>query len=204
MTRLKRAARIATAALFVSAVGACSSTGGLGGVLGSVLGGGSNQQLSGTVQGVDTRSQQVFLQQSNGQTIGVGYDSRTQVVFQNQSYSVNSLERGDQVTARLTNTNGGNNSNYYTDYIQVDQSVSSNGGNTSGNAQSIQGNVRQVDITNGWFTVNAGNNGVVTVTMPYNPSRNDRNRFQSLRSGDYVRFYATYVSNSRVELRQFY
>lgn len=205
MTRLQRAAVVATAALFVSVAGACSSTGGLGGVLGSVLGGGSQQQLSGTVQGVDTRSQQIFLQQSNGQTIGVGYDSRTQVVFQNQTYSVNSLEHGDQVTARISNTNGsGNGSSYYTDYVQVDQSVSSNGGNTSGNVQTIQGNVRQVDVANGWFTMNAGNSGVVTVSLPYNARSADVNKFRNLRQGDYVRLYGVYLNNSRVELRQFY
>ncbi|HMA20048.1 MAG TPA: hypothetical protein VKO87_04550, partial [Gemmatimonadaceae bacterium] len=99
MTRLQRAARIGAAALIVSAGSACSST--LGNVLGNVLGQGG-QEISGTVQGVDSRSQQVFLQQSNGQTIGIGYDNRTQVVYQNQTYSVNSLERGDQVTARVT------------------------------------------------------------------------------------------------------
>ena len=202
MTRVQRAAGVVTAALFVSAAGACSSLGGLG----SVLGGGSQQQqVSGAVQGVDTRSQQIFLQQSNGQTIGLGYDSRTQVVYQNQTYSVNSLERGDQVTARIANSNGsGNNNNYYTDYVQVDQSVSSNGGTTSGNVQTIQGNVRQIDFTNGLFTLNAGNNGVLTVSMPYNPRAADRNRFQNLRVGDNVRLYGVYLSNSRVELRQFY
>ena len=98
MTRLQRAAGAVTAALLVSVAGACS-TNSLGNVLGGVLGGGQ-QEMSGTVQGVDTRSQQIFLQQSNGQTIGIGYDSRTQVVYQNQTYSVNSLERGDELDER--------------------------------------------------------------------------------------------------------
>jgi hypothetical protein len=191
------------ATLFIAAAGACS-TNSLGNVLGGVFGGGS-QEISGTVQGVDTRSQQIFLQQSNGQTIGIGYDSRTQVVYQNQTYSVNSLERGDQVTARIPSGDGNTNGNsYYTDYVRVDQSVSSNGGTTSGNVQTIQGNVRQIDFTNGWFTLNAGNNGVLTVSLPYNPRTADRNRFQNLRVGDYVRLYGVYLSNSRVELRQFY
>lgn len=201
MTSLQRAARIGAAALFVSVAGACSATGGLGSVLGSVLGG--SQQISGSVQGVDTRSQQIFLQQSNGQIVSVAYDNRTQVVYQNQTYSVNSLERGDQVTARIVN-NSSSNSNYYTDYIQVDQSVSSGvGTGVSGNVQSVQGNVRQIDYSQGWFTMNT-NNGVITVTLPYNTSRTDANRFQALRVGDYVRLYGVYVNNSRVELRNFY
>ena len=201
MTKIQRVARIGAAAVFLASAGACTSS--LGNVLGSVLGGGSQQQLSGTVQGVDTRSQQVFLQQSNGQTIGIGYDSRTQVAYQNQNYSVNSLERGDEVTVRISNSNGSTNGGgYYTDYIRVDRSVSSSG-NTSGNVQTIQGTVRQVSYQQGWFTLNT-NNGIVTVSMPYNANQADVNRFQNLRVGDNVRLYGVYLNNSRVELRQFY
>jgi hypothetical protein len=200
MTRLQSVARVGAAALIVSAASACSSS--LGNVLGNVLGQGG-QEISGSVQGVDTRSQQIFLQQSNGQTVGIGYDNRTQVVYQNQTYSVNSLERGDQVTARVQNT-GTNNNNYYTDYIQVDQSVSGPvSGGTSGNVQSLQGNVRQISYSQGWFTLNT-TNGVITVSLPYNTSRTDADKFNNLRVGDYVRLYGVYLNNTRVELRNFY
>ncbi len=199
MKTIQRTARIGAAVLMFAGVGACSSVGGLGNVLGSVLGGGSNQ-VSGTVQGVNTRYSQISIQQSNGQTVTVTYDNQTQVVYQNRNYPVASLEYGDQVTARITNS--GNNGNY-TDLIQVDQSVSGTTGGTS-NSQSIEGNVRQVDQTNGWFTVNSSNRGTITVTMPYNPRRSDLNRFQTLRVGDYVRLYGVLLNNSRVELQQFY
>ena len=203
MTRIQYAARIGAAALLVSASTACSSA--LGNVFGNVLGGGS-QDMSGTVQGVDTRSQQIFMQQSNGQTIGIGYDSRTQVVYQNQTYSVNSLERGDQITVRLNNANNGSNSSYYTDYIRVDQSATSGGvgGTSSGSIQTIQGNVQQVNYSQGWFTLRASNNYTVTVSLPYNANRNDVNRFNNLRNGDYVRAYVVYYNNQRAELRNFY
>jgi hypothetical protein len=198
MTGIQRAARIGAAAIFLAATGACAN--GLGNVLGGVLGGGS-QEISGSVQGVDTRSQQLFIQQSNGQAIGVGYDSRTQVIYGNQNYSVNSLERGDQVTVRIASSDG---SGPYTDYIRVDQSVSStNGGGVSGNVQTIQGNVRSINYQQGLFTLNS-NNGVLTVTLPYNPNQSDLNKFQNLRTGQYVRLYGVYLNNSRVELRQFY
>ena len=104
------------------------------------------------------------------------------------------------MTARIANS--GNNGSY-TDLIQVDQSVSGSDGSTS-NAQAIEGNVRQVDQTNGWFTVNSSNRGTITVTMPYNPRRSDLSRFQTLRIGDYVRLYGVFLNNSRVELQQFY
>src|SRR5689334_4271100 len=62
--------RIAVSAALALAATACSSTGGLGSILGGVLGQQGNQ-VSGTVQGLDTRNQQIGLQQSNGQTVAL-------------------------------------------------------------------------------------------------------------------------------------
>src|SRR3954465_11145267 len=116
MTRFTRKAALAAS---VFALGACSSAGGLGNILGSVLGGGS-QQVSASVSSVDTRNQQISLRQSNGQTLAVAYDANTKVVYQSRVYAVSNLDPGDQVTARITTTQ---NNSYYTDSITVTQSV---------------------------------------------------------------------------------
>jgi hypothetical protein len=195
----QRAASAAMAIFFVTAVTSCSQ---VGNVLGGVLGGGGAQQgqVSGYVEGVDTRSQQIALQQSNGQRVLLAYDNQTAVVYQNQNYPVTALERGDLVTARVQSTQSGE---YYTDLVQVDQSVSSSGG-ASGNVQSIQGTVRQIDRTNGLFSLDLSGGSTVVVSLPYNVRQADLNRFQSLRTGDYVRLYGVVLNNTRVELRQFY
>lgn len=208
MTKITRAARAAAASLLVFASVGCSSTGGLGGILGSVLGGvgggGSGSQVSGTVQGLNTRNRQIGLQQSNGQTVTLNYDNNTQVVYQNQNYPVSSLEYGDRVTARVANSNN-NSGGYYTDLIQVDQSVSSNGGvSGNNNVQTFEGTVRNIDRNNGLFSLEAKNYGSVTVSLPFNLRQTDLNRFQNLRNGDYVRLYGVALNNSRIELRQFY
>lgn len=200
MTIIQRIQRGTAAALFVASLGACAGNS-LGNVLGSVLGGGGqSNQLSGTIRGVDARSQQIAIQQSNGQTVPVYYDNKTQVVYQNQNYSPTALENGDQVTARIQ----ANGNNYYTDYVQVDQSVRGNTGGTASNTQLVQGTVRQLDRASGAFTIDVNNSNRLTVSLPYNLSSNDINRFNNLRVGDFVRFYGTFLSNSRVELRQFY
>lgn len=201
MTLLQRAARLGAATVSVFALGACAQGGTLGEILGSVLGGGGGSQVAGTVRGVNTSSQQISLQQSNGQTVALSFDQQTRVVYQNRNYSVTSLENGDQVVARVQQLQNGA---YYTDSLEVTQPVS--GGVSSGgsnNVQSLQGTVRQIDRTNGLFTVETGNGVILTVSMPYNASTTDRNRFQNLRGGDYVRFYGVFLTNSRVELRQF-
>jgi hypothetical protein len=181
----------------VTAITACGS---LGNVLGGVLGGGQQGQVSGYIEGVDTRSQQIALQQSNGQRVLLLYDNQTAVVYQNQNYPVTALERGDLVTARVQSTQSGG---YYTDLVQVDQSVSSSGGG-SGNVQSLQGTVRQIDRTNGLFSMDVGSGSTVVVSLPYNVRQTDLNRFQDLRTGDFVRLYGVFLNNTRVELRQFY
>jgi hypothetical protein len=205
MTTIRRAARHGAATLMLLAAGACANAGNVGEILGSVLGGGtgaSGSQVSGTVRGVDTRAQQIGLQLSDGQTVGLAFDDKTQVVYNNQSYAVTSLDPGDQVTARVQSTNNGA---YYTDRVQVDQPVQNSGGTTtSGSAtvQTVQGTVRQIDQANGLFSLQT-NNGTVTVSLPYNVSRSDQNRFQSLRAGENVRLQGVFLNNTRVELRQF-
>ena len=193
-----RAAAVAIAAIVTSA---CSQAGQLGDILGSVLGGGASM-VSGAIRGVDTRAQQISLQQSNGQSVALTYDSETKVVYQNQLYSVTSLESGDQVNARVQQLQNGA---YYADSVAVTQPVggSASTGGTSSNVQSLQGTVRQIDRTNGLFTIDAGNGVTLTVTLPYNTSTTDVNKFNALRSGDYVRFYGVYLTSTRVELKQF-
>jgi len=192
-------------------LGGCASGGAgkIGDILGSVLGGqtagqpgqGQGGQTSGTITGVDTRTQQIGLQTANGQTVALAYDNQTRVVYQNQQYPVTALERGDRVTVRVQQTSGGG---YYTDLVQVDQSVQTSTGSTSQNVQTYQGTVGQVDLNAGWFTLNTGNAGTLTISMPYNPTRNDVTRFQNLRRGETVRLYGVPLNNTRVELRQFY
>jgi len=201
MTILQRSVRGGAAAAMVLVFGACSSLGSLGNVLGSVLGGGGNE-VAGTIQGVDTRNQQISLQQSNGQNVALQFDNQTRVTYQNRSYSVTSLEYGDQVSARVQQLQNGA---YYTDSVVVTQPASGSNTTTgSQNVQSLTGTVRQLDRNNGLFTIDVGNGSILTVSLAYNASSSDVNRFNSLRSGDYVRFYGVYLNNSRVELRQFY
>jgi hypothetical protein len=194
--------QLAKHALLLSALATsgCAQAGTLGDILGGVMNAPA-QTLTGTIQGVDTRAAQIFVRTSDNQTVAVSYDDRTSVVYQQQNYPVTALERGDEVTLRLTDAA---NNTYYTDRIDVTRSVSGTGGTTSGNVQSVQGTVRQIDLTNGAFTLATTTNGVLTVTLPYNPRSSDMDRFRNLRSGDYVRLYGIYLTNSRVELQQFY
>ena len=215
MTILKRSAAstfgaFAIALATATLTGCGSGGGGLGNVLGAVLGGGGQQggsQVAGAVLQVNTQAQQIGLQTQDGQQVALAFDNNTKVVYQGQLYAVTNLERGDQVVARIQQTQNGG---YYTDSVEVTQSVQGTGGATSaggggsGNVQSFQGTVRQIDRSNGMFELQGSNGATVVVSLPYNVGRNDQTRFQNLRTGESVRIYGVLLNNSRVELRQFY
>jgi hypothetical protein len=194
--------RVAAVVATLSTLAACSSTGGLGNVLGSAVGTRQGASpISGYVQRVDTRTQVIVLQSSNGQSVDILYDNDTKVVYNNRSYPVTSLDRGDRVTARVQSTRRG----YYTELVQVDQPVQGSDGSTaSGNVQTILGTVHDVDTQNGLFSLDIGSGTLVTVSMPYSPSRADQKRFQSLLQGASVRIAGVYLNSSRVELRHFF
>jgi len=159
------------------------------------------RERNGGVQGVDTRSQRIAIQQSNGQSVWIRYDNNTQVVYQNQNYSPTALENGDQVTANIQDAGNGS---YYTSYVLVNQSVRGSNGGQPGNVQTFQGTVRQVDRQNGAFAMDESNFGRITVVLANGVSRADVDRFNTLRAGDFVRFYGYSTGNSAVQLRQFY
>ncbi|HSL69853.1 MAG TPA: hypothetical protein VK864_06395 [Longimicrobiales bacterium] len=182
-------------ALVLTTTAACS--GGLGNVFDGVFNA-PGEQRSGTVQGVDTRSQTLFIRESDGTIRALQYDNRTRVVYQNQTYAVSSLERGDEVTARVQDTG---NDTWYTDYVQVNSSAS--GGAGGGTLYTLTGTVRQIDTYNGWFIIETQNSGRITISLPYNPRSADVTRFRGLRTGDRVSVQAVYLNPTRYELRQF-
>lgn len=191
--------RIGAAVALAAMVSACQSMGGIGDILGGVLGGGGGQ-VNGTVRSVNTQSRFLTVQQSNGQDVDLQFDNQTRVVYQNQTYSVTALDPGDQVAARVQQLQTGA---YYTDSIVVVRPVNTGGTVGGGAVQSLQGTVRQIDRDNGLFTIDAGGSVTLTVSLPYNATSTTVQRFNNLRSGDYVRFQGVYISQTRVELRQF-
>jgi hypothetical protein len=100
------------------------------GDLGDILGSPSAEQASdvrGTVDNVDTRAMRIDLDTSyvnnlrdERQNQSVYYDNNTRVVFQNNTYRVEDLERGDEISIRGSNRDG----RYVAETIEVLRDVS--------------------------------------------------------------------------------
>ena len=111
--------RIATLALAALLLASCGSAGGTLGDLGSIiLGSPSPSQSSdvrGTVDYIDTNARRIDLNvsyvnnlrpSSNDQRGAIYYDANTRVEYNNNSYTVTDLERGDEISVVGVNDNG--------------------------------------------------------------------------------------------------
>lgn len=185
-------------AIALLSLAGCGNLGSLGQVLGGLGGPAAGSEVRGEIYTVDSRTQQLQIRTSDGQGVTLGYDSNTQVIFQNQRYAVANLERGDYVTARILQDNQGR---AYTDLITVERSVSDNAGGTT--RQIFEGRVGSIDLQRGYFQLQLSSGVTYVVTLPYNPSPTDLDRFRRLRSGDLVSIEGSLLAQNRIELYRF-
>ncbi len=190
--------------LALAAAGGCDEMGSLGSPPpgGVYEPAGQEAELEGEIQRVDPRSQEIELQTRDARTRTVRYSSRTRVSYRGQDYSVDDLDPGDIVTMRVQLDRSGNT---YADLVIVRQPVQERGGIVTPGSQTerLEGEVGRVDSQRGFFELRDRYRGTVTVSLPYNPSRYVAERFQTLRSGDYVRVEGRFLNQERFELEGF-
>lgn len=161
MRQTKSLAAVALALMFL---GACSSTGGLGDILGGANQ--SNYEIRGTVDSVDISSRSIWLTNVSGydgsrlssggvnnNAVRVYYDDQTSVTWEGQSYRPQDLERGDRVVIRVDES--GNNT-LIAEAVNVTYNSSqgmTSGSNYPGTSDdqyaTVRGTVRSVDVSRG-------------------------------------------------------
>lgn len=180
-----------------------NSLGSLGDILGG-LGmpgsGGQQGQISVEIRDVNTQQQTIQVATQDGRTGNVFYDQNTVVVYRQQQYAVNALERGDLAVLQVQETAQGS---LYTNRIDVQTSVSERTGQTGmGSIQQFSGRVGQIDQNRGLFVLQT-QTGNVTVSVPYNASQATVDYFRRLRTGDTVRLEAVPVDGGHVQIYRF-
>lgn len=166
MTKPKSLTAAALAVLFLAA---CGST---GGGIGDILGGGSqasNYEIRGTVDRVDPNSRSVYLTNVSGMTsmlsnsgsgsgsaVRVYYDNQTTVSHQGESHRPEDLERGDEVTVRVSEST---NNTLIADRVVVTHDASGGTGTSypgSVSGSMLRGTVAYVDTSRRTIEVNRG------------------------------------------------
>ena len=157
--------------------------------------------LVGEVENVDTRAREIQIRTDSGRTAVVRYDDRTQVIYQQRNYSVANLEPGDYVAVRVQQDRNGQN---YTDTITVREGVQDRG-NKRGSARldRIEGRIEYVDQRRGTFELRDSRNRLIVVAVPFNAPGSVMDRFNRLRTGDFVRIEGRAAGSDRFDLENF-
>ena len=105
-------------------------------------GGTSTSSLRGTVRSIDTSRRTIEVDRGFGTNAIVEYDASLPVHYNNQTYRVSDLERGDEVDIRVRDL-GSN--RYLAQDITVTRSISAGTTSPSSQYSTIRGTVRYVD-----------------------------------------------------------
>jgi hypothetical protein len=160
----------------ISALLLLTACGSVGGDLGDILGGGgstaASNELRGTVDYVDTRDGFILLNNvtsyqtrladgTTGNSARVYYDSRTPVEFNGRQYSPADLERGDEVSALVTESGG----RLMADRLTVIRDVSGSGGTYGGGTynSNVRGTVRYIDTSRRTIELDRGYSSSTTI-----------------------------------------
>jgi exosome complex RNA-binding protein Csl4 len=164
--------------------------------------GSSSSDIVGEVQYVDTRAREIEIRTDSGRTSAVRYDKDTQVVYRQRNYSVDNLERGDYIAARVQQDRDGR---LVANSITVRESVQDRGssGGGRGRFERAEGRVEYVDARRGTFEIRDQRNRSIVVSVPFNAPRDVMDQFNRLRNGDYVRIEGRSVNVDRFELENF-
>ena len=184
-------------ALAILALAGCQELGRIGG-LGDygIIG----NEIVGEVMNVDSRGRQIEIRANSGRTSTVRYDNNTQVIYRQRNYAVANLEPGDYVAARVQQDRDGRN---YTDTVTVRESAQDRGYSGGGRLDRIEGKVEFVDSRRGTFEIRDSRNRLIVVSVAFNAPRAVTDRFNRLRSGDYVRIEGRSVNSDRFDLESF-
>lgn len=102
--------------------------------------------VRGTVRYIDTSRRTIEIDRGGGSVTYVEYETNTPVAYNNQSYRVTDLERGDEIEVRVRDLGSGR---FLAQDVTVLRNVSSGtfGGSTSSDLSTIRGTVRTIDTS---------------------------------------------------------
>jgi hypothetical protein len=165
--------------------------------------------IRGTVNSVDTSRRTITVDRGYGSYLTVEYDTSTPVYYNNSTYRVADLDRGDEIEIRGTDL--GSNRLRASD-ITVTRNVGSNGNGTynSTSTSTLRGTVRYVDTSRhtielgstSWmsgFTTGSGSGGTITIQYDPNASIDVSGRLypvNGLEAGDIIEVQVTNPNSS--------
>jgi hypothetical protein len=166
-TTMNRYKIIAAATFALLILAACGTSGNSG--IGDIFGGNSpssrTYEIRGTVDSVDLSRSFIVLNNVNtsaslnpggGNSVRVYYNDRTRIDYQGRSYQPSDLERGDEVSVRVNDTDNQLVAESMAVTYNSRSGMASSSSGTYGNSSLIHGTVRSIDTYRRTISVDRG------------------------------------------------
>jgi hypothetical protein len=166
--------------------------------------------IDGEVSAVDARRGQIRVRSNRGRTNTLNVDRATRVLYQRRSYPLDALERGDVVRVWVEVDGRGE---AWADRVEVRESVrerydrygyddryGTDDPRYQNRVELVEGRVGEVNLRNGYFTIEQGFNRSLAVYFPEGIDRDEYRRVGRLRRGDRVRADVRTLSGNEAEL----
>lgn len=154
--------------------------------------------ITATVNGVDTRLEEIYLRASGNQHYVVNYTRDIRVSDRGRSLPVTELRVGDQVRVDLRENTG---RRLYADQIRLESAGVTT--NSTIGIRTVEGTIERIVPERGFLELRALNGDLLTVYVPESTSSSTRDRFNRLRVGEQVRLDGERLSEDRLELLAF-
>jgi len=164
--------------------------------------------ITGEVERVDISSRRIYLRSDRGGDRVVAFSANAQVLDRGREYPVTRLEPGDVVALQVRRDSRGE---PYTDLIRLqdtvrEQAADQRRGTLAESAPRIltlSGRVDRVDPRGNSFDLNDQPGKPLFVVLSSTVRDSDRERFRTLRAGDFVRIEGQFIGQDRFELLSF-
>lgn len=160
--------------------------------------------VTGTVERVDTSAHRLYLRSDGGERRTVTLSNDAQVFYRGREYPITRLASGDVVTMQIKRDQRGES---YVDLIRIQEEASTDRGlreeaTAPPRIETLSGTVQSVNRRDNSFELDNQPNPVI-VALSGNVRDSDRERFQTLRSGDRVRIEGRFIGRDRFEMLSF-
>lgn len=161
---------------------------------------GRSTVIQGEVRSVDHRRNHIIVRESYGRRFSISYDKKTRVVDGGRRYSINALDRGDQVRVWISYDRRGT---PWVERIEIRDSGSRDRRVATPRLQILSGSVIRMDSRRNTFTLEHGRKNRIVVRVPSRLQRDDARRVERLRRGDRISIYVREINRDTVELIRF-
>jgi hypothetical protein len=159
----------------------------------------------GLIERVDLDARQLHVRPNNAPRRVVVYSRDAQVFYRGRVYPATRLVPGDVVAMQIKADRRGE---PYVDLIRIQEETVSDRGRredftAARRIERLAGTVENINRRDDSFELNNRPGQIVSVLLSENVRDSDRERFQTLRSGDRVRIEGKYVDAERFEMLSF-